>query len=362
MNGPNDRKYVFISYAHKDSGKVLPVLRAMEEEGIRFWYDEGLEAGQNWPKAIAEHLRDSGAVLAFLSAHSLTSHNCAREINYAVAEKKSILKVRLDETELPPDMAMQLSVNPDVPFQSPEKIAEAVREMLGEEFVGEAGEGTGRKLKKRRKKVNVWAIIAVVMALLLLAGVLAFVGLLKGWFGARPIVERTTVRTEDGNEVSVTELNSALAMEVLLKSSETESIYLAGNYLLTEPSVIRHDETGFFLQETPLERGIFSDLSWLNAGRVRELALVCESVESLEGIGALTELTYLDLSGNEIRDFGPVKDLQKLEILQILDMPEDADLSALAECKSLRQVVISYSMRDMVEALVKKGVEVIIRR
>lgn len=362
MSETDGGKFIFVSYAHKDAGKVIPVLRAMEVQGLRFWFDEGLEAGQNWPKAIAEHLRDSGAVLVFLSAHSLASHNCAREINYAVAEKKNILKVRLDETELPPDVAMQLSVNPDVPFQSPEETAAAVREMLGEDFVGEDGSGTGKTIRKRRKKVNVWAILAIGMAVLLLAGVFAFVGLLKGWFGARPIVERTTVSTEDGNEVTVTEINSAFAMEVLLKSSEAESIYLAGNYLLSEPSVIRHGETGFSLQEKPLERGLFSDFSWLNAGSVRELALVFESVESLEGIGALTELTYLDLSGNEIREFRPLKDLQNLEVLQILDMPEDADLSVLSECPSLRQVVISYSMRDQVEALVKKGVEVIIRR
>ncbi|MBR4768058.1 MAG: TIR domain-containing protein [Lachnospiraceae bacterium] len=362
MSGENVKNYIFISYAHKDEGKVLPVLRAMEDQNIRFWYDEGLEAGQNWPQTIAEKLRDSGAMIAFLSAHSLASQNCSREINYAVAGKKEILKVRLDKTELPPDMAMQLSVCRDVPYGDPETVASKVKDLLGDSFVRDSGEVSGGRFKKHRKKVNVWAIVAAALAVLFLAGIIGFFGLLKGWFGSKPIVEHTVIETDDGNEVEVTELNSSLAMEVLLKSSETGSIYLAGNYLLTEPSVIRHDETGFYLNEKPVERGIFSDFSWLNADRVRELALVNESVESLDGIEALTKLTYLDLSGNEVRDLKALTSLKNLEVLKILDLPEDADLSALPGCESLKQVIIGFPLRDQVGPLVQKGVEVIIRR
>ena len=34
-----DKPYVFISYAHKDIDVVKPVLKRIEKDGIRFWYD-----------------------------------------------------------------------------------------------------------------------------------------------------------------------------------------------------------------------------------------------------------------------------------------------------------------------------------
>ena len=51
-----DAPYVFISYAHKDSSVVFPILRALQNEGLRFWYDAGIKLGSEWPAYIEEHL------------------------------------------------------------------------------------------------------------------------------------------------------------------------------------------------------------------------------------------------------------------------------------------------------------------
>ena len=48
--------YIFISYAHKDMAKVLPIIEGLAEKGFRIWYDAGIEAGTEWPEYIAEHL------------------------------------------------------------------------------------------------------------------------------------------------------------------------------------------------------------------------------------------------------------------------------------------------------------------
>lgn len=37
--------YIFVSYAHKDSQIVVPILEQMQSAGFRFWYDKGIEAG-----------------------------------------------------------------------------------------------------------------------------------------------------------------------------------------------------------------------------------------------------------------------------------------------------------------------------
>ena len=102
--------YIFISYAHKDSQRVLPIVMALQEQGFRVWYDAGIEAGTEWPEYIAEHLVNSQVFLAFISKASVASHNCYREINYAIDLQKSHLVVYLEDVKLSVGMQMQLGV------------------------------------------------------------------------------------------------------------------------------------------------------------------------------------------------------------------------------------------------------------
>ena len=53
-NGNED--YIFISYSHRDMDTVLPILARMKQAGYRFWYDEGIDPGSEWPESIADHL------------------------------------------------------------------------------------------------------------------------------------------------------------------------------------------------------------------------------------------------------------------------------------------------------------------
>ena len=112
MNQPKAYKgtepYIFVSYAHADSDRVLPIIAALQERGYRVWYDAGIEAGTEWPEYIAQHLYDSGAVIAFVSVHSAHSHNCSREINFSIKLRKDPLVVYLEDVELSLGMQMQL--------------------------------------------------------------------------------------------------------------------------------------------------------------------------------------------------------------------------------------------------------------
>ena len=58
--------YIFVSYAHKDSEAVLPIIAALQDRGFRIWYDAGIEAGTEWPEYIAEQLNGSEVVLALI--------------------------------------------------------------------------------------------------------------------------------------------------------------------------------------------------------------------------------------------------------------------------------------------------------
>ena len=75
--------YIFGSYSHRDSEKVIRTMRPIHEAHYRLWYDEGIPAGSDWPANIANHMRDCGMVLFFLSRTALASPNCLSEISTA---------------------------------------------------------------------------------------------------------------------------------------------------------------------------------------------------------------------------------------------------------------------------------------
>ena len=103
--------YIFVSYAHKDSKTVLPILSALQENGFRLWFDQGIEAGTEWPQYIARHLERSAKVLVFMSKAAAESKNCRREIYYAIEVDKEPLVIYLEDVELESGLKMQLNVN-----------------------------------------------------------------------------------------------------------------------------------------------------------------------------------------------------------------------------------------------------------
>lgn len=102
-------KYLFVSYAHKDAETVLPIVRALSENGYRLWYDSGIEAGTEWPEYIEERLMNAEVVVVFMSPSAIESRNCRNEINFALELKKEILVVYLEETTLVKGMRLQLN-------------------------------------------------------------------------------------------------------------------------------------------------------------------------------------------------------------------------------------------------------------
>ncbi len=104
-----NEKYVFVSYCHKDSAKVYPIIAALQKKGCRIWYDDGINPGEEWPEVIAEKLSGAQLCIAFISSASLMSHNCRKEVNFAVSRQKNLLIVFLEKTELTPGLELQLS-------------------------------------------------------------------------------------------------------------------------------------------------------------------------------------------------------------------------------------------------------------
>ncbi|MDR1369915.1 MAG: toll/interleukin-1 receptor domain-containing protein [Dysgonamonadaceae bacterium] len=104
-------EYIFISYAHKNSEKVFPIIKQLHDMGYRIWYDEGIDPGTEWPESIAEHLSKAAAVMLFITPESMDSDNVRREITFALNFRKLMLSIYLTPTEISAGMLLQLGLN-----------------------------------------------------------------------------------------------------------------------------------------------------------------------------------------------------------------------------------------------------------
>ena len=103
------RPYIFISYAHKDSSTVLAIINDLIAAGYNVWWDEGIDPGTEWDENIALHVKGCGYFVAFVSNNYIASKNCKDELNYSRDLDKNQLLVYLEDVVLPEGMAMRMN-------------------------------------------------------------------------------------------------------------------------------------------------------------------------------------------------------------------------------------------------------------
>lgn len=96
--------YAFISYAHRDKELVFPLIRQLQDRGMRVWYDGGIDGGNNWDEEIGGHLLDCACVICFITETFVTRENCLDEMVSAREENKGPVIVYLDQAMLPREL------------------------------------------------------------------------------------------------------------------------------------------------------------------------------------------------------------------------------------------------------------------
>ena len=105
-----NRPYIFISYAHKDASKILPLIVSMQDQGFRVWYDREIEGGNEWSNYVKNHLKNCSVFIAFASHNSVASEEWLYEIEYAKRHnKQSVLVFLGKEFKLPKAVELQTS-------------------------------------------------------------------------------------------------------------------------------------------------------------------------------------------------------------------------------------------------------------
>lgn len=171
--------YVFISYSHKDSARVLPILMVMYQRGYRVWYDEGIPWTSEWPAVIEEHLRHCAVCLAFHSQASVESIHCRREIHYALQEKKPFLSAYLEDVQLQHGLGLQLSLYQSIKLfpQTDEFVTQLERESAflpcrTREKERVRYQSAQREGEQRHKKL--WRVLSPLLLVIVVLSVLSF--------------------------------------------------------------------------------------------------------------------------------------------------------------------------------------------
>ncbi len=99
--------YIFISYSHRDADKVLPIIKGLNFEGYRVWYDDGIDPGTEYADFIADKLLGCSVFIAMVSKNFIASEFCKDELNLARDEKIRCLLVYLEDLTLPSGMQLR---------------------------------------------------------------------------------------------------------------------------------------------------------------------------------------------------------------------------------------------------------------
>ena len=101
--------FLFISYSHRDTEQVYPILDELHDRKFRIWYDESCETGNDFRAELRDRIERCEAVILFVSKSSMSSPFCGMEIIVARENQKRIYPVYVDESEVPPAFQILLA-------------------------------------------------------------------------------------------------------------------------------------------------------------------------------------------------------------------------------------------------------------
>jgi hypothetical protein len=92
---------LFLSHSSLDGDAVRTLVRALEASGRDVWLDQDLVGGEAWWNAILAQIRACDVFVFAVSEHSLDSHPCTAEFDYARVLGLPILPVEIGH--IPPE-------------------------------------------------------------------------------------------------------------------------------------------------------------------------------------------------------------------------------------------------------------------
>jgi TolB-like protein/Tfp pilus assembly protein PilF len=103
---------IFISYASQDGVAANKICAALEAAGLQCWIaPRDVRPGEPYAAAIVEAINACRLLLLVLTKNAVDSRHVLREVERASSKNRSVLSLRLDACELPPELEYFLSAN-----------------------------------------------------------------------------------------------------------------------------------------------------------------------------------------------------------------------------------------------------------
>lgn len=136
---------IFISYSSKDKEVVTGYSDYLQSQGYEVWIDhEGISHGHTFPNAIASAIQNSRLVLFFSSRDSNASKWVKREIVFADNHDKTIIPIKLDDSEY--DQSLQLLLSGVEHINASQDESELVKQELLKSIIKEIGPRSAKEL------------------------------------------------------------------------------------------------------------------------------------------------------------------------------------------------------------------------
>ena len=108
---------VFITYSHQDTDakdKLIDCLAVMKQQDlIKTWHDNEILPSDKWREAISNNLADSDILLYLVSASSLASENCNKELSDALGHKIRVIPIILESCDWQDHRLSNIQALPD---------------------------------------------------------------------------------------------------------------------------------------------------------------------------------------------------------------------------------------------------------
>jgi len=149
------KKYAFVSYSHEDADLVYAVISRLHDMGYNIWYDEGIPLTMDYGEELFRHIVNCEVFILFVSRHSVASAEVDKEVRNALAMKKNVLRINIDESALPyawayhlpqTEQYISIEVQPDELYARIGKVIAECRDSTAAQSVGQTayrGESDG---------------------------------------------------------------------------------------------------------------------------------------------------------------------------------------------------------------------------
>lgn len=92
-----DKYDIFVSYSRADYNLVHPLVKEIEDMGVKVWFDmNGIESGDAFKKKIMKAIENSDSLLFMYSKNTINSEYTEKEVNYAKGLDKKIRPVLIN--------------------------------------------------------------------------------------------------------------------------------------------------------------------------------------------------------------------------------------------------------------------------